>query len=67
MLLGELNERDQLLIKLKYFEGLKYNEISERTGMSVGNVGVFTTMALGNVALLWVATHKYRRADPPAR
>jgi len=35
--------------------------------MGVGNVGVFTTMALGNVALLWVATHKYRRADPPAR
>lgn len=39
MLLAELDERDQDLIKLKYFEGLKYNQISERTGMSVGNVG----------------------------
>ena len=38
-LLGDLDRRDQLLIRLKYFEGLKYSQISEQTGMSVGNVG----------------------------
>lgn len=39
MLLAEMDKRDQDLIRLKYFEGLKYHQISERTGMSVGNVG----------------------------
>lgn len=39
MLMDELDERDQLLIQLKYFEGLKYTQISQRTEMSVGNVG----------------------------
>ncbi len=35
----ELAETDQQLVKLKYFENLKYREISLRTGLSVGNVG----------------------------
>jgi RNA polymerase sigma-70 factor (ECF subfamily) len=35
----DLNEKDRELIKLKYFEGLKYRDISERTGLSVSNVG----------------------------
>lgn len=39
VLLGELDSRDQQLVHMKYFEGLKYGQISERTGMSVGNVG----------------------------
>ena len=39
MLMGDLDERDQLLLRLKYFEGLKYEQISERSDMSVGNVG----------------------------
>ncbi len=39
ILMGELDERDQILVQLKYFEGLKYSQISQRTGMSVGNVG----------------------------
>ena len=39
MLISELKEDDQRLIGLKYHEGLKYDQISERTGMSVGNVG----------------------------
>ncbi|NNC90137.1 MAG: RNA polymerase sigma factor [Akkermansiaceae bacterium] len=39
MLLDEMDERDRELIHLKYFEGLKYSNISERTGMSIGNVG----------------------------
>ncbi|OYP33886.1 RNA polymerase sigma factor [Rhodopirellula sp. MGV] len=38
-MLGELDEVDRQLVTLKYFEGLKYKEISERTGLSVGNVG----------------------------
>lgn len=38
-MLGELNTTDQELVKLKYFEGLKYREISQRTGLTVSNVG----------------------------
>lgn len=38
-LLEDLTEDDRQLVKLKYFEGLKYREIAERTGLSVGNVG----------------------------
>lgn len=37
--LEELNETDRELVKLKYFDGLKYRDISEQTGLSVGNVG----------------------------
>jgi len=37
--LAELGERDQLLVRLKYFEGLSYKEISQRVETSVGNVG----------------------------
>jgi RNA polymerase sigma-70 factor (ECF subfamily) len=38
-ILGELDEMDQQLVKLKYFEGLKYRDISNQTGLSVSNVG----------------------------
>ncbi len=38
-LVGALPEQDQQLIRLKYFDGLKYREISERTGMTISNVG----------------------------
>ena len=38
-LLEQLNDVDQQLIRLKYFEGLKYREISEQTGLSISNVG----------------------------
>ncbi len=38
-LMAELEAADQELIQLKYYEGLKYREISERTGLSIGNVG----------------------------
>lgn len=50
MFMAELDERDQLLIRLKYFEGLKYHEISQRTGMSVGNVGYRLHHILKNLA-----------------
>lgn len=39
LLLAELEEEDRQLIELKYYEDLKYREISERTGISVSNVG----------------------------
>ena len=38
-LLEELGETDRKLVKLKYFEGLKYRDISVETGLSIGNVG----------------------------
>ncbi len=39
LLMAELKEEDRKLIRLKYHEGLKYEQISERTGMTVGNIG----------------------------
>ena len=39
LLLAEMPPEDRDLIRLKYLEGLKYQEISRRTGLSVGNVG----------------------------
>lgn len=38
-LVEELDESDRQLVKLKYFEDLKYRDISARTGLSVSNVG----------------------------
>lgn len=39
MLIAELGEEDRSLLILKYEEELKYQQISQRTGLSVGNVG----------------------------
>jgi RNA polymerase sigma-70 factor (ECF subfamily) len=39
MLLAEMSEEDRNLIRLKFHDELKYQEISSRTGLSVGNVG----------------------------
>ena len=39
LLLAELPEDDRQLVQLKYHDDLKYQEISRRTGLSVGNVG----------------------------
>lgn len=39
LLLAEISAEDRALIELKYHEDLKYQEISQRTGLSVGNVG----------------------------
>jgi RNA polymerase sigma-70 factor (ECF subfamily) len=35
----ELDETDRQLVKLKYFEDLKYRDISAKTGLSISNVG----------------------------
>ena len=39
LLLADLPPEDQALIRMKYHEDLKYGQISERTGLGVGNVG----------------------------
>ncbi len=36
---AEMPPEDQDLVRLKYHDGLKYRDISRRTGLSVGNVG----------------------------
>jgi RNA polymerase sigma-70 factor (ECF subfamily) len=38
-LVDDLPEKDQRIIQLKYFEGLKYRDISQSTGLTVSNVG----------------------------
>jgi RNA polymerase sigma factor (sigma-70 family) len=39
LLVSELDHADRQLIALKYTENLKYDQISQRTGLSIGNVG----------------------------
>lgn len=39
MLLAELSDEDRDLIRLKYQENLKYQEIAQRLGLNAGNVG----------------------------
>ena len=39
LLIAELPENDRSLVRLKYHDDLRYEEISKRTGLSVGNVG----------------------------
>jgi RNA polymerase sigma factor (sigma-70 family) len=38
-LVSQLPEKDRRLVQLKYYEGLKYRDISQRTGLTVSNVG----------------------------
>jgi RNA polymerase sigma-70 factor (ECF subfamily) len=39
MLVAEMGERDRSMVRMKYFQGMKYQEIAEKLEMSVGNVG----------------------------
>lgn len=50
LLVSELDPQDRSLISLKYHEDLKYDQISERTGLSVSNVGYKLHHALRNLA-----------------
>ncbi len=50
LLVSELEPVDRSLIALKYHENLKYDQISQRTGLSVGNVGYKLHHALKNLA-----------------
>ena len=50
LLVSELDPADRTLITLKYHENLKYDQIAQRTGLSVGNVGYKLHHALKNLA-----------------
>jgi len=50
LLVSEMDEEERQLIALKYHEGLKYDQISQRTGLSVSNVGYKLHHALKNLA-----------------
>ena len=50
LLVSELDPADRQLIALKYHHNLKYDQISQRTGLSVGNVGYKLHHALKNLA-----------------
>ncbi len=50
LLLAELPPEDQALIHLKYHDDLKYQQISQRTGLTVGNVGYKLHHLLKNLA-----------------
>ncbi len=50
LLVAELDPADRQLIALKYHDNLKYDQISERTGLSIGNVGYKLHHALKNLA-----------------
>ena len=50
LLVAELDHDDRALIAIKYHENLKYDQISQRTGLSVGNVGYKLHHALKNLA-----------------
>ena len=47
---ASLKDRDRELIALKFEEGLSYKEISQRTGLSVSNVGFILHHALKRLA-----------------
>ncbi|MCF7733039.1 MAG: sigma-70 family RNA polymerase sigma factor [Akkermansiaceae bacterium] len=49
-LIAELPPQDQQLIRLKYQRKLKYDQISQQTGLSVGNVGYRLHHLLKNLA-----------------
>jgi RNA polymerase sigma factor (sigma-70 family) len=50
LLVAELQEDDRKLIHFKYQDGLKYEQISQRTGLSVSNVGYKLHHALKHLA-----------------
>ena len=50
LLVAELAPDDRALIALKYHDNLKYDQISQRTGLSVGNVGYKLHHALKHLA-----------------
>ena len=50
LLVAELDPADRQLITLKYHHNLKYDQISQHTGLSVGNVGYKLHHALKNLA-----------------
>ena len=58
LLIAELPENQQKVIRLKFYGGLKYREISEATGLSEGNVGFLLHKAIGTLRerMQWLGT-----------
>lgn len=50
-LISQLSEKDRRLVQLKYFEDLKYREISQRTGLTISNVGYRLHQVLKKLAV----------------
>lgn len=50
MLVAEMKPADRKLIRLKYHDGLKYDQISHQTGLTAGNVGYKLHHLLRNLA-----------------
>ena len=48
----ELDDRSQQLVRLRFEDGLSYKEMSERTGLTVTNVGYILHMSLKKLAAL---------------
>ena len=48
--LGALDERSREIVRLKFHEELSYQQISERTGLSVGHVGYLLHHSLKSLA-----------------
>jgi len=49
-IVNKLNDRSRMLIHLKFNEGLSYKEISEKTGLTVSNVGFILHQTLKELA-----------------
>jgi RNA polymerase sigma factor (sigma-70 family) len=49
--LGALDERSREIVRLKFHEELSYQQISERTGLTTGNVGYLLHHALKTIAM----------------
>lgn len=52
-LVARLPERQREVLRLRYHEGLSYQEISDKTGCSVSHVGVLLHNALQALRLAW--------------
>jgi RNA polymerase sigma factor (sigma-70 family) len=50
-LLSQLPEKDRRLVHLKYYEDLKYRDISQRTGLTISNVGYRLHQVLKKLAV----------------
>lgn len=55
-LIGQLPEKDRRLIQLKYFEDLKYRDISQKTGLTISNVGFRLHQVLRKLAAAMLST-----------
>jgi RNA polymerase sigma-70 factor (ECF subfamily) len=58
-----LPERQREVLRLRYHEGLSYQEISDITGCSVSHVGVILHSALQALRRDWA--HSFSPSNPP--